>query len=188
MDKSTQKIFVIGCTHFGHETALSFKNRKTGELTRNFDTIEEHDQLLIDNWNNTVSDDDIVYHLGDVAFCKQPKALSIIRQLKGQKRLVLGNHDNEWLHAFIRNQDERMFTKIYVDLPLPNFGVILSHRPLHVSQRFDFDSKSYLLNVHAHVHSDTLSDKAAYFNACAENIGMKPILLEEAIAHSKGAF
>ena len=39
--------------------------------------------------------------------------------------------------------------------PPPDFGVILSHRPLHVSQRYDFDNKSYLLNVHAHVHSDT---------------------------------
>ena len=38
-------VYFIADTHFGHQNALAFDNRK-------FKTIEEHDNALIENWNN----------------------------------------------------------------------------------------------------------------------------------------
>ncbi len=40
-----------------------------------------------------VSDTDIVWHLGDFSYHSDDRTASIFSQLKGRKRLILGNHD-----------------------------------------------------------------------------------------------
>ena len=59
---------------------------------RGFTNSEEHDALLIANWNRVVGRDDIVYHLGDVTGGSL-KGLAYIQFLNGRKRLIAGNHD-----------------------------------------------------------------------------------------------
>src|ERR1700744_1918409 len=59
---------------------------------RGFASVEEHDQVITDNWNKNVGKEDIVYVLGDFAMNWkniEPK----IRALKGRKVLITGNHD-----------------------------------------------------------------------------------------------
>jgi len=81
-------IHFIGCTHHGHTSVLKFDNRP-------FATIKEHDETLINNWNNKVKKTDIVFHLGDISF-KSPKFTnSILEQLNGEIYLIKGNHDRE---------------------------------------------------------------------------------------------
>ena len=63
-------IYVIGCTHFGHNGILSF-DKDNGVKLRDFPSVEAMDNLMIERWNDTVKDDDIVYHLGDVFFYKK---------------------------------------------------------------------------------------------------------------------
>lgn len=77
-------------THFGHENLC-------GKLqnSRPFASIDEHDETLVARWNEVVSPDDEVWHLGDYAFRCHPKRMSeIFRRLHGRKHLVAGNHDN----------------------------------------------------------------------------------------------
>lgn len=78
-------------THFGHGNVIKYSNRP-------FASVEEMEYELIRRWNEVVKPGDTIYHLGDVAFISKPEPLvKIISQLKGQKHLVLGNHDNEKL-------------------------------------------------------------------------------------------
>ena len=51
------------------------------------------DHALIQNWNKVVSEDDIVFHLGDFAFADKSKWRQIANALKGRKYLIQGNHD-----------------------------------------------------------------------------------------------
>lgn len=53
------KVFFTGDLHFGHENVLKFDNRP-------FTTVEEMDAELIRRWNNKVSNEDLVYVLGDM--------------------------------------------------------------------------------------------------------------------------
>jgi calcineurin-like phosphoesterase family protein len=76
--------FFTADTHFGH--ALMLKDRP-------FSSTDEMDYFLIDTWNSVVRDGDIVWHLGDFAYHDAERTASIFSQLKGRKRLVLGNHD-----------------------------------------------------------------------------------------------
>jgi len=56
------------------------------------------DNAMIKEWNDIVEHDDLVYILGDVAFCNAQKATEIMRRLNGTKILVEGNHDRKALN------------------------------------------------------------------------------------------
>lgn len=75
-------------SHFNHNSILKLCNRP-------FDTIEEHDQMLINNWNSVVSPEDTVFHLGDFCFGGAPKWKEIRQQLNGHIILIVGNHDDK---------------------------------------------------------------------------------------------
>ncbi len=78
--------FYIADTHFGHEAII-------GLCGRPFNSVREMDDYLVDAWNSTVKQTDIVYHLGDFSFGGAAHAKQIFRRLNGRKRLILGNHD-----------------------------------------------------------------------------------------------
>ena len=82
------EIFFIGDTHFGHREIITFSGTKD---FRPFATIEEHDAELVRRWNSVVGPKDTVWHLGD--FCLGKRNLAIARELNGNKKLVMGNHD-----------------------------------------------------------------------------------------------
>lgn len=67
-------------THFSEERTMQLSKRP-------FNSINEMDWTMIKNWNTTVKDNDVVYHLGDFG---NPK---MIKHLKGQIVLVAGNYD-----------------------------------------------------------------------------------------------
>ena len=50
-------------------------------------------ETLIENWNNTVSDRDEIYVIGDFAFMGTKQTELVLQRLKGKKYLVRGNHD-----------------------------------------------------------------------------------------------
>ena len=76
-------VFFTSDTHFGHKNLL-----KIGK-GRPFDTIEEHDEALIENWNKVVKPNDLVYHLGDVAMATDANRLrEIFKRLKGNIHLI----------------------------------------------------------------------------------------------------
>ena len=49
-------------------------------------------EVIIENWNSCVQKNDEVYILGDM-FWYNDEAPEILKQLKGKKYLILGNHD-----------------------------------------------------------------------------------------------
>lgn len=152
--------FFIADTHFYHKKILEYEK----EL-RPFFYIEEMNEALVDNWNKVViHKKDIVWHLGDVIFGGSAEA-RILSRLKGDKRLILGNHDN-------LNTLSQYFNGVYAARKWENG--LLTHIPIHPSQlefRFKF-------NVHGHTHSKKLSD-TKYINVSVEQINLTPISAEE---------
>ena len=80
------KIFLTSDTHFGHDREFLWG-------PRGFTNYKEHDTAVIENWNNTVAEDDIVYHLGDVMLGDNAYGISCLEQLNGHIKLIPGNHD-----------------------------------------------------------------------------------------------
>lgn len=156
---TTRKIFVVSDTHFNHTNIIKYCNRP-------FSSVKEMDECLIENWNETVRDQDIVYHLGDVYFGTEGR---VVNKLKGRKRLVLGNHDNG-LDDHLR----RHFQKISVWRMFPEFGLLLTHVPVHESA---LEAKK-LVNVHGHIHDNT-SPSGPYKCVCVEQTNYKPVDIEK---------
>lgn len=79
-------IYYISDLHFGHQNVIAMDGRP-------FETIEEMDATLIRLWNERVTDEDDVYIVGDFAYRNGNTASWYLRQLKGRKHLIIGNHD-----------------------------------------------------------------------------------------------
>jgi calcineurin-like phosphoesterase family protein len=168
-----RKIWLISDTHIGHENIIKYCNRP-------FANAAEMDEYILTMWNETVDDQDVVYHLGDVYF-RDPSKLY---QLKGRKRLLLGNHDDgkdPHLH--------KVFQKIGIWRKFPEYGLLLSHLPIHQDQlggEYFSPTKERMIralthNVHGHIHDRNIKDPR-YINVSVEQIGYKPIDIEEVAA------
>lgn len=154
-----RNIWVISDTHFGHGNIIKYCNRP-------FANSDEMDEALITAWNETVSEQDIVYHLGDVYFRNH----GIIYGLKGHKRLILGNHDNGKCPHL-----QNVFQKILVWRMFPEFGLLLTHVPTHEDT---LNINKCPVNVHGHIHDRVIKD-ARYKNVSVEQINYRPINIEE---------
>ena len=77
--------------HFGHRRICDYTERP-------FLSSEEHDRALIERYNATVEPWDHVLWTGDCFFGPKHRAAEVMRELRGLKSLVLGNHD-EWSPA-----------------------------------------------------------------------------------------
>jgi calcineurin-like phosphoesterase family protein len=171
MISASKNYFVISDTHWQHENILKF-TKEDGTLVRpEFSSIQEMDEIMIQNWNAEVKNqDDIVYHLGDVTFGSYEKfCTSIAPRLNGKKRLIIGNHD--------RIKGTKLmdfFEKVALWMSLDQFGVIMTHIP--IEQRFFRGKCTH--NAHGHLHEKSLKSPI-HANVCVEKTGYKPVNLEE---------
>jgi calcineurin-like phosphoesterase family protein len=128
------------------------------------------DEALADSWSDTVGKDDLVYHLGDIAW--KPSKLAIFKSLPGTKRLMLGNHDSGKKVAPLV-QSLSLFEK------KPEWGIVFSHMPIDLeSERFQG-----FINVHGHIHEQP-SPTDSHVNACVEWTDYKPKPIEDFLNHN----
>lgn len=111
------KTFFTSDTHFGHVNILKFNAEQ-----RPFKDTEEMDEAIIRRWNNVVSPEDTVYHLGDVALGNIAKSLPKVARLNGYKIAVMGNHDRPFMRA--GKADELDWRNKYADV----FEEVWSHQ------------------------------------------------------------
>ena len=78
--------YYIADTHFGHENIIKLCGRP-------FADAEEMDRVIIENWNSVVNDNDDVYIVGDFSHKSEKPVTGYLKQLKGRKHLIAGNHD-----------------------------------------------------------------------------------------------
>ncbi len=136
-----------------------------------FVDVSEMNEIMIARWNERVSDEDHVWHLGDVYFGSSEGADAILSRLKGKKRLIMGNHD--------KSKDpvlDKHFQKIVVEREFKEEKLLLMHSPTHVS-RFDFKPDGWV-NVHGHIHRHN-SPEGPYINVSVEKTNYAPVLLED---------
>lgn len=98
-----QNIFFCSDPHYGHSGIVRGTSQWEGQRgCRDFETIEEHDNTLVNNINSVVGADDVLFCLGDWSFgsYKNGENISNIRKFREQINcrnihLVFGNHCQE---------------------------------------------------------------------------------------------
>ena len=181
------KTYFISDTHFNHKNIIKYCNRP-------FKDVKEMNETLIENWNNTVTDFDTVFHLGDVSLTIESDMKELIPKLKGKKALIRGNHDKE-SKDFFRNVGFDFILESPVKLD--NEKLILSHKPLK-----DTEIPDGYVNVHGHIHNNSLHkvnpdtnemeypknlySEKLHINVSADVIDFKPISLMEILNEIEG--
>ena len=84
-----QKIWFISDLHLGHRNVIKFCNRP-------YSNEKEMGISLIQNWNDVVNENDIVFVLGDTFWFNDSHSIKrVLSQLKGKDIYILpGNHDD----------------------------------------------------------------------------------------------
>lgn len=166
-------MWFISDTHFGHANFLNFKD-VNGKQIRQFSSVEEMDEHMVEQWNKRVMPGEKVYHLGDVCF-GDPK---ILTRLNGSKRLIVGNHDNL--------KDTRLmsaFKKVSLWRLFKDFNFCLTHVPM----REDTFHGKVLFNLHGHIHQQD-SPTHWHMNMCVEKTQYAPVHLDEIVKTLKQKF
>lgn len=167
-------IWLISDTHFFHKNILDFTD-DDGNLIRGakFDSVDHMNEYMLDRWNETVKPQDIVYHLGDVMMGPKEDFQSFFPKLHGSKRLIVGNHDDI---KYLTNGG--FFKKVQMWRMFPEFGLLLTHVPIHESGLYRRSKDKSLLNVHGHIHHN-LSPTEHHRNVSVEAIDYTPIHIED---------
>lgn len=159
--------YVISDFHLHHDTIIE----KCG---RPFSSVEEMNDTLITNWNNTVQEDDLIYFLGDMAFATRAQVTQdIIPQLTGNLVFVPGNHDD------IKPSDAEFPVLESCVIQHGKYKFWCTHRPSETPD----DWHHWVL--HGHVHNNNLYQHPFLFpqqnrvNVSAEVVGYKPRSLDE---------
>ena len=152
------KIAFTSDTHFGHRLMIE-KN------LRPFTSIKEMDEYLIKKWNEVVTRNTFIYHLGDFSFASMDRTIEILKQLNGIKFLILGNHDDMMLDKkiagffrWIKTYEE---IKIFDDIetePLKH-KITLCHYPFEVWNRSHYGQWSLHGHSHGSLKSNQLNNK-----------------------------
>lgn len=133
-------IWVTSDLHFNHKNII--------QLCRpQFESIEQHNQTIVDRYNEVVGKDDLVYILGDVGFTPASALSEWVQKLNGRKILLIGNHDK------LTDGEYRKMGFIEVVRHPIYFStrVILSHCPVQEAY-----NNPYVFNVHGHIHKGSL--------------------------------
>jgi len=81
--------FFTSDLHLGHKNIIEYCNRP-------FHSVGEMNDAIMARWITTVTPQDTVYILGDLAMGSIDESLALVALLPGNKILVPGNHDRVW--------------------------------------------------------------------------------------------
>lgn len=152
-----------------------FESNEQNAKEELIELIRAHNELLISLWNNTVTNNDVVWFLGDFCFGNQDKVKYFMSRLNGNIKMIKGNHD-----IFSDKVYYEAGVKYVTSFPiiLKN-KFILSHAPVYSAD--EMDHEQHFINYYGHVHSsqafksETISSKCV----CIERINFKPTLIKE---------
>ena len=137
-------------THFFHTNIGRYCSRPDG-----------WQDLIIENWNQWIRPDDIVFHLEDLVLGKKENAEALIQLLNGKLYLMRGNHDRGGI-AFYQSLGITLVKDPFHMETNGGVSLVFSHRPI-------VPLLPGLLNLHGHIHNNPAPELGArYINLSIE--------------------
>ena len=144
------RTWVFSDPHFEHEPSVQIFGRP-------FRDCDHADGHLFEQWTHDVRDHDAVICLGDITMGRPTERLiDRLQRRPGRKILVVGNHDNTFLHCLRPAFDELASCAHLPGEP----DLLFTHVPLDAVP-------DGCVNVHGHLHQKTSVDKRR-INVCVE--------------------
>ena len=155
------KVYFMSDPHFGHKNLAKYRGM----------TSDESDKLIISNWNNLITKNDIVYLLGDITMEYHQAVRYYMSQLKGIIRVIPGNHDFRQTCQILQDMG------ILVMGCLEYKGFICTHIPIHPMELEGF----YRGNIHGHIHDPKIDYGKKYINVTCERINYTPVEFDKLV-------
>lgn len=154
--------FFLSDLHLGHKNILEFagKYRNFGKLQ----SVDEHDEWVIEQINSVVTKRDKLFLLGDICF-NGNKLHMLARINTINIELILGNHDKFELSSYYPYVSKIHGFRKYRDY-------WLSHAPIH-----PIELRGHA-NIHGHMHHNCVPN-SNYINVSVEQLNGIPIAYED---------
>ena len=168
-------IYFSSDLHFCHNKSFLYE-------PRGFNSIEEHDKTIIDNWNSIVTNDDEVYLLGDIMLNDNEKGLEYLQSLNGKIHIICGNHDSESrieLYRACSNIVEIVYATM---IKIGKQNYYLSHYPTLTANYDDKPYHSHIISLSGHTHKNDkfhFEDNPFCYNVALDAHNNYPISIEQ---------
>lgn len=179
-------IYFVGDTHYNHENIVEGCSKwedKSG--CRDFRTLKAHNQAVIKNINKLVKPDDILYHVGDVAFGGKDSIWDFRKQVACKIiHLCLGNHDHHIKKNTIITTDKglmnakNMFTTVQDRIEKviqDKYDFVLDHYPIKSWHK----KEKGAIHIYGHSHVDLLYHPHAICVSMECHPDFRPFSLQE---------
>ena len=163
------RIWFCSDLHLGHANIIKYSKRP-------FSSVEEHDRILIENWNTYVAHNDLVYFLGDFAYRNKEGTERLRKRLMGNIHFIEGNHDKA---AFAIRDQFTFYKDVYElktkDSKLGDVRIFMSHYAHRVWNK----SHHGAWHLYGHSHNSLPDDPNSLsfdvgVDATAARLGGKP--------------
>lgn len=172
-DYSKDKIFFTSDLHLFHARVIEFDNRP-------YKDVNEMHEAIIKNHNEIVSEDSVLYILGDVAMGKDVAgAVKILKRMNGKKVLIKGNHDV----VMLKEQSFRDCFEMIVDYYRPTlhgFKIAMFHYPIAEWDQAYRGS----WHLHGHIHLGKAAiEESKFLNVGIMNNNYRPFSFKQIEAY-----
>ena len=182
-------VYFTSDPHWGHRFVSNL---------RGFETVVEHDTALLDNFHDTLTEDDQTWWLGDLAMHKPDYALAQIGTIPGKHHLILGNHDRAHPMHRDSHKHQRAYFEVFESVQafarrrINGTEVLLSHFPYvgpgddhtpearKVQYRFP-DLGTWLLHGHTHNSEQRVHDHQIHVGLDAWDMHPVPLSFLESV-------
>jgi calcineurin-like phosphoesterase family protein len=176
----TQQLFFTSDTHYMHKNicrgTTSWSN--ADGFTRDFDTLDQMNDRVVNGINSVVGQDDILFHLGDWSFGGFERIEEFRNRINCKNiHIVLGNHD----HHIERDREgiRQLFTSVNQYLELEVKGkdweqnYVLMHYPIISWNKMN----DGVIHLHGHVHlsADRRIGKGKTMDVGVDGNGLNPL-------------
>lgn len=169
-------IYLSSDLHFNHNKEFVWKER-------GFSSVEEMNEIIVDNFNSILTDDDHLYLLGDCCMGLNDISMPYLKHIKGHKHLIIGNHDT--VARITEYQNRNIFESIEFGdrIKYHKTYFILSHYPMLVGNA----SNEKVWNLHGHTHQKhKFGSVPQCYHVGVDSHNCYPISLEQIHANIQG--
>lgn len=184
LDFNHRNVWFMSDPHFGHHNLATVNGSNWSSGQRPFDSVEEHNDTIINSINTTIKSDDVLVIAGDITLNNArdkrslDKALSYLNRINCRYiYMVVGNHDKGIMYELTKRYRKLpyhpiidrfvMIAEVFrIRIKGISERVIVSHLPFN---SWDHCYKGSI-HLHGHVHNINYVNHSKSFNLCMENI------------------
>ena len=173
-----EKVWFTSDLHLGHDKEFVWK-------ARGFNSVDEMNETIIKNLQETVGENDYLYILGDLVLCSPEEAKYWLAQIPGKVHVIVGNHDTD---VRIGLYDEFGFIWSFANrMRYGKYHFFLSHYPTLTANPGEDKLTLAHINLYGHTHVDYTWDTNfpfSYHVGCDAHL-CYPISLDDIILDLK---